>query len=166
MPDASHMPSICRLHAWLQQLACGELFSWVGRGGGKKSSTRCHAFFFSFLLFGPGWAVCAVARWVNSISTIAWRAIPSPRDEGISPVLWLIGRPWPKEAAIHAAAPRLSTNAAPLPLAMPRVTVTMALQPPDGPRTLCEGGGSYPRSFWPSAAGFGRARTKWKGAPA
>lgn len=72
------------------------------------------SFFPSFLLlFGSGWAVCAVARWVKSISTIAWRAIPSPRGEGISPVLWLIGRPWPKEAAIQAAAPRLSTNAAP-----------------------------------------------------
>lgn len=59
-------------------------FLWVGRGGGKEQAPDAICFLFlSFLLFGSGWAVCAVARWVNSISTIAWRAIPSPRDEGI-----------------------------------------------------------------------------------
>lgn len=126
-------------------------FLWVGRGGGKEQAPDAICFLFlSFLLFGSGWAVCAVARWVNSISTIAWRAIPSPRDEGI------FSRTLANRAPLAERSSYPRRRPAPLdqcrthcPLAMmPRVTVTMALQPLlMGRRTLSEGG-SYPRSFW------------------
>lgn len=83
MPAASHMPFNMQIarggcDSSLRERVSG-WFSWVGRGGGKKQApdaNACFCFPLLFLLFGSGWAVCAVARWVNTISTIAWRAIP------------------------------------------------------------------------------------------
>lgn len=70
--------------------------------GGKKQAPDA---IIVVLFSGSGWAVCAVARWVNTHFHHCLTCDPSPRGEAISPVLWLIGHPWPKEAAIHAAAP-------------------------------------------------------------
>lgn len=73
----------------------------------------------SFLFFGSGWAVCAVARWINTTSTHCLACDPLPARRGHPSrtlALWLIGRPWPKAAAIHAAAPPCSPTAVPMPI--------------------------------------------------
>lgn len=89
----------------------------------------------------------------------------------MSPVLWLIGHPWPKEAAIQAAAP--------LPLAYCRSTAIGDAEGDCddwGSRTwravsLLMGAELYARAaatheaFGQGAAGFGRVRTKWKRCP-
>lgn len=181
MPAASHMPSTCRLHAVAATARLekeGELVGFLGSGEGVGRNKHQMPMLASFplslsFLFGSGWAVCAVARWVNTISTIAWHAIPHPREaKAVSPVLWLIGHPWPKEAAIQAAAP--------LPLAYCRSTAIgdaegdcddwgsrtwRAVQSPDGRRTLCEGG-SYPRSFWPRRSRIRTCEEKVEAVPA
>lgn len=59
----------------------GFLGSGEGVGRNKHQMPMLASFPLSLsFLFGSGWAVCAVARWVNTISTIAWRAMPHPRE--------------------------------------------------------------------------------------
>lgn len=65
-----------------------------------------------FLWVGLG-CVCSSPLDKQPSPATDWRAIHPPSAQlraAIFPVLWLIGRPWPEEAAIHARPPRLFSS--------------------------------------------------------
>lgn len=80
----------------------------------------------------------------------------------MSLVLWLIGHPWPKEVAIHAAAAAapqpLSPIAAPLPIGDAESDCDdgakhgLAVYVPDVPHNSMRGRQSTHESFWPRAS--------------
>lgn len=84
MPDASHMPSICgRTHSSLRLRSRVARFGlerglgcWDGEGSKQPDAI------ISFLFFGSAWAVCAVARWINSLSAHCLACDPLPARRG------------------------------------------------------------------------------------